>query len=116
MLTRLAFLFNRLMLTNWSDEQSKVDAGQTTPDLTMPFIILACALIAGLTIYVIVRVWLHAKHEREVLERGMRAALPHIKSLDNTLPANSLNSLHSNDKEKESKKARHRDDYAEDDE
>ena len=82
------------MLTNWSDEQTKVDAGQTTPDLTMPFIILGCVLIAGISVYVIVRVWLHNKQEEEVLNRGTRAAIPHIKALDNEPPSGSLNTLY----------------------
>lgn len=102
MLTNLALLVNGLLLTNWTDEQKKVDAGQTTPDLTIPFVILACVIVAGLTVYIIVKLMLRAKHEREVLERGMRAGIPHIKALDNNLPARSLNSLY--EKENVSKK------------
>lgn len=101
-MVRIPLLFSRLMLTNWTDVQEQVDAGKTTPDLTFLFVILACIIVAGLTVYILVRIMLHAKHEREVLERGLRSAIPHIKALDNNLPGRTLNSLY--DDENGSKK------------
>ena len=95
---------NRLMLTNWSDVQEQVDAGKTAPDLTVLFVVLACIIVAGLTVYIIVKLMLRAKKEREVLERGMRAGIPHIKALDNNLPAKSLTSLYDEDGSAKKKK------------
>lgn len=86
------------LLGNAADLPSSVDEVQATPDLTTLFIILGCVFVAGITAYVIVKVRLNAKHEQEILERGLRTGIPHIKSLDNNLPANSLNSLYDNDK------------------
>lgn len=54
-------LWARLML-GANDLPSSVEEIPTTPDLTMPFIILGCVLVAGITVYVIVRVWLHYRH------------------------------------------------------
>lgn len=73
-----------------------------TPDLTVLFVVLICVLVTGLTVYVLVKLWMHSKKEQEILQRGMRAGMPHIKALDNSLPANSLNSLY--DKDKDGKK------------
>ena len=87
-----------------ADLPSSYDEGAAPPDLTMLFIILACVLVAGLTVYVIVRVWMHVKHEQAVLNRGLRAGIPNIKALNNDLPANSLNTLHAEDKGEKSDK------------
>ena len=81
-------------LTDWSEVQSEVDSGKTTPDLTVLFVILAVAVVAIASAYVLIRLWKNARREKEVLERGTRAAIPHIKSLDNNLPASSLSSLY----------------------
>lgn len=89
----------------------KEDAEQGTPDLTFVFIILACVLVAGFTVYVIVRMWLHAKHEQAVLNRGLRAGIPNIKALNNDLPANSLNTLHDEAKKPKKQPKEDDDDY-----
>lgn len=81
-------------LTDWAEVQSEVDSGKTTPDLTYVFVILAVIVVALATAYVLIRLWLNAKREREILERGTRAAIPHIKSLDTNLPGSSLSSLY----------------------
>ena len=81
-----------------ADLPSSYDEAATAPDLTTLFIILACVLVAGITVYVIVKVWLHAKHEEELLKRGMSSGIPHIKALNSDLPASSLNTLHDMDK------------------
>ena len=94
----LRFISRIPVLTNWSDVQQEVDSGRTTPDLTMLFLILASVLFVGLSIYVIIRIWLNAKKERERLERGMRAGIPHIKALDNNLPGRSLSTLYKESK------------------
>lgn len=95
MLTEILSVLSRLtLLTNWSDVQQEVDNGRTTPDLTLLFLILASVLFVGLSIYVVVRVWLNMKHEREKLEKGMNVGIPHIKALDNNLPGRSLSTLY----------------------
>lgn len=92
-------------LSSWADVQQQVDSGRTTPDLTMLMLILASVLFVGLSVYVIVRLWLNAKREREKMEKEMRVGIPHIKALDNNLPGNSLSTLYKESKmEKEKKK------------
>ena len=87
-------LIRILPLTNWESVQEEVDSGRTTADLTTLFLILASVLFVGLSIFVLVRVWLNIKREREKLEKGMRVGIPHIKALDNNLPGASLSTLY----------------------
>lgn len=89
-----ALLSRTAVLTDWSEVQEDIDNGRTSPDLTVFFLILAAVLFVGLSAYVMIKVWLNAKHEREKLERGMRAGIPHIKALDNNLPGRSLSNLY----------------------
>ena len=90
----LSLMLSVIPLSEWQEVQSDVDNGNLTPDLTNLFIILAIIVVALATAYVIARLAINAKREKETLEREMRAGIPHIKALDNNLPGSSLSSLY----------------------